>query len=78
MILGDLFLLAVLLIIVLLGISYLYYKIEYKKYKKRGWDPSRFTNYFDCVGEVFSYFMAFSFIVLLLYVIITNWNVPIL
>ena len=78
MTLGNLFLLYILLITVILGISYLYYKIEYNKYKKKGWDPSRFTDYLDCVEKVVSYFMVFSFMALLLYAIITNWNISIL
>lgn len=78
MILGHLFLLAVLLVIVLLVVAYLHYKSKRNHYKRRGyWDLSD-IKYLDSVLEVFGYFIINVVIVFLLYIVITNWSVPIL
>ena len=78
MILGHLFLLVVLLVIVILVVAYLHYKSKRNQYKRRGyWDLSD-IKYLDSVLEVFGYFIIDVVIVFLLYIVITNWSVPIL
>lgn len=78
MILGHLFLLIVLLIIILLIIAYIHYRYKRNLYKRRGyWDLSD-IKYLDSVMEVFGYFIIFWFTIFLLYVVIANWNMPIL
>ena len=75
---GDLFLLIVPLVITLLVIAYAHYKSKRNQYKRRGyWDLSD-IEYFDSVLEVFGYFIINVVIVFLLYIVITNWSVPIL
>lgn len=77
MILGHLFLLVVLLVIVILVVAYLLYKWKLNQYKCRGyWDLSD-IKYLDSVLEVFTYFIIDVIIVFLLYIVITNWNMPI-
>ena len=68
MILGHLFLL-----IVLLVIAYVHYKCKRRGY----WDLSD-IKYLDSVLKVFEYFIINMIIVLLLYIVIINWSVPIL
>ena len=78
MILGHLFLLIVLLIIILSIIAYIHYRYKRNLYKRRGyWDLSD-IKYLDSVAEVFGYFIIFWFTIFLLYIVIINWNVPIL
>ena len=78
MILGHLFLLVVLLVIVILVVAYLLYKWKLNKYKRRGyWDLSD-IKYLDSVLEVFGYFIINVVIVFLLYIVITNWSIPVL
>ena len=75
---GDLFLLIVPLVITLLVIAYAPYKSKRNQYKRRGyWDLSD-IKYLDSVLEVFGYFIINVVIVFLLYIVITNWSVPIL
>lgn len=77
MILGHLFLLFVLLVVILLVVAYLYYRWKRNQYKRRGyWDLSD-IKYLDSVMEVFGYFLIFWVITFLLYIVITNWNMPI-
>ena len=78
MILGHLFLLIVLLIIILLVVAYVHYKCKLNQYKRRGyWDLSD-IKYLGSVLEVLGYFIIIVVIVFLLYIVITNWSVPIL
>ena len=75
---GGLFLLIVSLVITLLVIAYAHYKSKRNQYKRRGyWDLSD-IKYLDSVLEVFGYFIINVVIVFLLYIVITNWSVPIL
>lgn len=75
---GDLFLLIVPLVITLLVIAYAHYKSKRSLYERRGyWDLSD-IKYLDSVLEVFGYFIINVVIVFLLYIVITNWSVPIL
>lgn len=77
MILGHLFLLFVLLVVILLVVAYLHYRWKRNQYKRRGyWDLSD-IEYIDSVLEVFAYFIAVWVIAFLLYLVITNWNMPI-
>ena len=78
MILGHLFLLVVLIIIILLVVAYLRYKWKLNQYKRRGyWDLSD-IKYLDSVLETLGYFIAIGVTIFLLYIVITNWSVPIL
>ena len=77
MILGHLFLLVVLLIIILLVVAYLHYKWKLNQYKRRGYWNLSDIEYIDSVLEVFTYFIIAVVIVFLLYIVITNWNMPI-
>lgn len=78
MIFGHLFLLFVLLVIVILVVAYLRYRWRRNRYKRWGyWDLSD-IEYFDSVLEVLGYFIITMVIVSLLYIVITNWSVPIL
>lgn len=77
MILGHLFLLFVLLVIVLLVVAYLHYKWKLNQYKRRGYWNLSDIEYIDSVLEVFAYFIVGVVIVFLLYIVITNWNMPI-
>lgn len=75
---GSLFLLIVLLVVIILVVAYLHYKSKHNQYKRRGyWDLSD-IKYLDSVLEVFGYFIINVVIVFLLYIVITNWSVPIL
>lgn len=75
---GSLFLLIVLLVVIILVVAYLRYKSKRNQYKRRGyWDLSD-IKYLDSVLEVFGYFIINVVIVFLLYIVITNWSVPIL
>ena len=75
---GSLFLLIVLLVVIILVVAYLHYKSKRNQYKRRGyWDLSD-VKYLDSVLEVFGYFIINVVIVFLLYIVITNWSVPIL
>jgi len=75
---GSLFLLIVLLVVIILVVAYLHYKSKRNQYKRRGyWDLSD-IKYLDSVLEVFGYFIINVVIVFLLYIVITNWSVPIL
>ena len=77
MILGHLFLLVVLLIIILLVVAYLHYKWKLNQYKRKGcWNFYDIT-YMESVMATFAYFVAIGTIVVLLYAVITNWNMPI-
>lgn len=78
MILGHLFLLVVLLVIVILVVACLHYKSKRNQYKRRGyWDLSD-IKYIESVMETFMYFVIVLVVASLLYIVITNWNVPIL
>lgn len=77
MILGHLFLLVVLLIIILLVVAYLHYKWKLNQYKRRGYWNLSDIKYMESVMETFGYFVAVGAIASLLYVVITNWNMPI-
>ena len=78
MILGHLFLLIVLLVTTLLVIAYAHYKSKRSLYKRRGyWDLSD-IRYIDSVVSVFAYFIVFFTITALVFIIIINWNVPVL
>ena len=75
---GSLFLLIVLLVVIILVVAYLHYKSKRNQYKRRGyWDLSD-IKYLNSVLEVFGYFIINVVIVFLLYIVITNWSVPIL
>lgn len=75
---GSLFLLIVRLVVIILVVAYLHYKSKRNQYKRRGyWDLSD-IKYLDSVLEVFGYFIINVVIVFLLYIVITNWSVPIL
>lgn len=75
---GDLFLLIVPLVITLLVIAYAHYKSKRSLYKRRGyWDLSD-IKYVDSVLAVFAYFIIFFTITALVFIIITNWSVPVL
>lgn len=75
---GDLFLLIVPLVIILLVIAYAHYKSKRSLYERRGyWDLSD-IKYVDSVLAVFAYFIIFFTITALVFIIIINWNVPIL
>ena len=75
---GSLFLLIVLLVVIILVVAYLHYKSKRNQYKRRGyWDLSD-IKYLDSILEVFGYFIIDEVIVFLLYIVITNWSVPIL
>ena len=75
---GSLFLLIVLLVVIILVVAYLHYKSKRNQYKRRGyWDLSD-IKYLDSILEVFGYFIIGVVIVFLLYIVITNWSVPIL
>ena len=78
MILGHLFLLFVLLVVILLVVAYLRYRWERNQYKHRGYWYLSDIKYLDSVMEVFWYFIIAVIIVFLLYIVITNWSVPIL
>lgn len=75
---GDLFLLIVPLVITLLVIAYAHYKSKRSLYERRGyWDLSD-IKYVDSVLAVFAYFIIFFTITALVFIIIINWDVPIL
>ena len=75
---GDLFLLIVPLVITLLVIAYAHYKSKRSLYERRGyWDLSD-IKYVDSVLAVFAYFIIFFTITALVFIIITNWSVPVL
>lgn len=78
MILGHLFLLVVLLVIVILVVAYLLYKWKLNKYKRRGYWNLSDIKYLDSVLETLGYFIAIGVTIFLLYIVITNWSVPIL
>lgn len=74
---GDLFLLIMLLAIITLAVAYLHYKWELYRYKRKGyWDTTGIT-YTDSAIQVLGWFIAFSGVMFVLSIIITNWNTPI-
>ena len=59
-------------------VAYLRYKWKLNQHKRRGYWNLSDIKYLDSVLETLGYFIAIGVTIFLLYIVITNWSVPIL